>query len=186
MHNLFTQLNKDWTLFLDRDGVINKRPIGDYVKSPEKFVFLDGVLEAIKILSDKFGRIVIVTNQQGIGKGRMTEGDLKKIHENMLFKIEKAGGKIDKIYHCPELAINPNNCRKPGLTMAKRAKDDFPEIDFRKSVMAGDSKSDMEFGRNAGMETILINTNRSRLENSLFDAEFPDLISFAKSLSAND
>lgn len=70
--------------------------------------------------------------------------------------------------------------------MANHAKADFPEIDFRKSIMAGDTKSDLEFGRNAGMFPVLINTNRSKLDSALFDAEFQSLISFAQSLAAND
>lgn len=186
MNDFLNSVDKSWTLFLDRDGVVNQRPVDDYVKTPESFEFLPGVLEALKILSEKFGRIVIVTNQQGIGKNLMTESDLQAVHQKMLFEIEKAGGKIDKIYHCPDLAKSPENCRKPGLTMANHAKADFPEIDFRKSIMAGDTKSDLEFGRNAGMFPVLINTNRSKLDSALFDAEFQSLISFAQSLAAND
>lgn len=186
MNNFLSSVGKNWTLFLDRDGVINKRPVGDYVKSPESFQFLPGVPEALKMLTAKFGKIVVVTNQQGIGKNLMTEEDLQAIHQKMLDEVERAGAKIDKIYHCPDLAKRPENCRKPGLAMANRAKVDFPEIDFSKSVMAGDTKSDLEFGRNAGMVSILINTNKSILDKSLFDVDFPDLLSFAKSLLAND
>lgn len=186
MNDFLNSVDRIWTLFLDRDGVINKRPVGDYVKSPEGFDFLPGVLDALRTLSEKFGRIVIVTNQQGIGKNLMTEGDLEAVHQKMMAEIDKTGGRIDKIYYCPDLAKSPENCRKPGLTMANRAKADFPEIDFRKSVMAGDTKSDLEFGRNAGMIPVLINTNRSKLDSALFDAEFQSLISFAQSLVAND
>lgn len=186
MNDFSNQFDSTWTLFLDRDGVINRRPIGDYVKSPESFEFLPGVLDAIKILTEKFGRIFIVTNQQGIGKCLMTEDDLAAVHKKMLYEIEKAGGRIDKVYHCPDLAKSQNNCRKPGLTMANRAKADFPEIKFKKSVMAGDTKSDLQFGRNAGMQTVFINTNRTKLDLSLIDTEFPNLISFAKYTLAND
>jgi len=69
--------NKSWTLFLDRDGVINERIVDDYVKNPSEFDFLPGVLQAIKIFTGVFGNIFIVTNQQGIGKGIMSEDDLK-------------------------------------------------------------------------------------------------------------
>ncbi len=86
-----------WSLFLDRDGVINKRLVGDYVKKTEEFVFLDGVLEAIATLSTKFNRIFIVTNQQGIGKGLMTEKDLKQVHDSMEKEIVEHAGKIDRI-----------------------------------------------------------------------------------------
>jgi len=70
-------------LFLDRDGVINVRLIDDYVKRKEEFEFLEGSLEAFKIFAKHFDKIVVVTNQQGIGKGLMSEGDLEKIHSYM-------------------------------------------------------------------------------------------------------
>jgi len=181
-----SKVDKTWTLFLDRDGVINRRPLNDYVKTPESFEFLPGVLHALKILSKIVGRIIVVTNQQGVGKNLMTVKDLEVIHQKMVLDIERAGGRIDKIYHCTDLAKSQNNCRKPGTKMAQQAKTDFPEIDFKKSIMAGDTKTDMEFGRNTGMKTILINTNNSKLEPALFDTEFPDLITLAKSLVAND
>src|SRR5688572_23731927 len=89
------------TLFLDRDGVINERIPGDYVKNWDEFIFLDGVLEALNILARKFNRIVVVTNQQGIAKGLMTEEDLNKVHQRMVLEIQESGGKIDKVYFCP-------------------------------------------------------------------------------------
>lgn len=149
-------IDKSWTLFLDRDGVINKRLPGDYVKEPAEFEFLPGVLESIAAFSKLFGRIIIVTNQQGIGKGLMTENDLQKVHQHMLSEIEAAGGHIDAVYHCPGLAEDDPPCRKSNPGMALQAKEDFPEIDFGKSVMIGDSESDMEFGRRLGMKCILV------------------------------
>lgn len=186
MNDFLKSVDKSWTLFLDRDGVINRRPLNDYVKTPESFEFLPGVLKALKILSKIFGRIIVVTNQQGVGKNLMTLKDLNAVHQKMFYEIERAGGKLDKVYLCTDLANSQNNCRKPGIKMARDAKADFPEIDFKKSIMAGDTKSDLEFGRNAGMIPVLINTNNNKPDSVLFDAEFPDLISFAKSLAAND
>jgi D-glycero-D-manno-heptose 1,7-bisphosphate phosphatase len=98
----------------------------------------------------------VVTNQQGIGKGKMTEADLAKIHRNMKKMIRKTGGHIDRIYHCPDLESLQANCRKPGTDMGKRAKADFPEIDFDRSVMVGDADPDLLFGQNLGMTTVLI------------------------------
>ncbi len=151
-------VDKSWTLFLDRDGVINKKLDNDYVKNLEEFSFIDGVLEAISNFSNLFGRIVIVTNQQGIGKGIMTHDDLKLVHEFMNEELKKAGGRIDKIYYCPELAAVNAPCRKPNIGMAEEAKKDFPEIDFEKSIMIGDSVSDIEMGVKAGMYTIFISS----------------------------
>ena len=75
------------TLFLDRDGVINKQRPHDYVKSPDEFIFLDGVLEALELLSPLFDHIVIVTNQRGVGKGVMSRETLEEIHALSLIHI---------------------------------------------------------------------------------------------------
>ena len=174
------------SLFLDRDGVINHRPPADYVKKREEFKFLPGVLEALKLLSDRFQRIIIVTNQQGIGKNLMTHEDLKSVHQNMLDEIKVNGGRIDGIYYCPDLDTKQNSCRKPGVRMAEMAKNDFPEIDLNNSLMAGDTASDMAFGRNTGMKTILIGEQDETIKKDLVDYHFHSLFDFAKSLSAND
>ncbi|MEZ4721657.1 MAG: HAD family hydrolase [Flavobacteriales bacterium] len=170
-------IDSSWTLFLDRDGVINKRIVDDYVKHYHEFEFLDGVLEALKLLNPVFDRIVVVTNQQGIGKGVMTERDLLAIHEHMLAEVFTEGGRIDAIFHCPELAENDPACRKPNTGMAIEAREQFPEIDFSKSIMVGDSDSDMEFGERLGMRCAFIG------ENSAYEP-FPALIHFAKRITS--
>lgn len=149
-------IDKSWTLFLDRDGVINKKLDNDYVKHWIEFEFIDGAIDAIRFLSDTFGRIVIVTNQQGIGKKLYRLEDLEIIHKNMMYEIGYHGGRIDKVYFSPYLAAENHPTRKPGIGMALAAQKDFPEIDFKKSIIVGDSISDMEFGRTAGMVTIYI------------------------------
>jgi histidinol-phosphate phosphatase family protein len=143
-------------LFLDRDGVINRRLVGEYVRRWEEFEFLPGVLQALEILNPIFHRIFIVTNQQGIGKGMMTEDDLSGIHRKMEEVILKAGGHIDRIYHCPDLADSRSDFRKPRPGMAFLAKADFPDVDMASSVMVGDSQSDIGFARNAGMQSVFI------------------------------
>lgn len=162
------EIDNTWTLFLDRDGVINRRIENDYVKTWEEFEFLDGALEAIALAKDLFQTVVVVTNQQGIGKGIMTEASLAFIHTQMVKSIEEQGGKIDKVYHCPELASANPASRKPNVGMAMSAKVDFPEIVFKKSLMVGDSPSDMEFGQRMEMKTAFIGSD-SRFEcyNSL-------------------
>ena len=77
-------IDKSWSLFLDRDGVINTRLVDDYVKCWEDFEFLPGVLEAIKCFNKLFSTIVVVTNQQGIGKGLMKVETLNNIHKKMM------------------------------------------------------------------------------------------------------
>jgi D-glycero-D-manno-heptose 1,7-bisphosphate phosphatase len=162
--SIFKKLNvdKSWTLFLDRDGVINLHFPKDYVKNWDEFFFLDGALEAIKRFSSIFGRIVVVTNQQGVGKGKMTEDTLQSIHINMLNEIENIGGRLDSIYSATSLVNDDEyGLRKPKIGMALQAQIDFPEIDFAKSIIVGDSITDMEFGRNAGMFTVFVSDKES-------------------------
>jgi D-glycero-alpha-D-manno-heptose 1-phosphate guanylyltransferase len=165
----FTQTHSAKFLFLDRDGVINKHLPGDYVKNIEQFEFLPGVLEALVHFSSYFTHIVVVTNQQGIGKGLYTEDDLKEVHTFMLKKITEAGGRLDAVYFCPSLEKNNDPCRKPNIGMGLQAQRDFPAIDFKQSVMIGDSMSDMQFGRNLGMFTIWISSDEEKEFN-------PDLV----------
>lgn len=172
-------INKDWTLFLDRDGVINQQLLDDYVKKWSEFKFKDNVLFSLKKLSALFGRIIIVTNQQGIGKGIMTVDELEIVHKKMKEEIEKAGGRIDRIYFCPKLEKENSEMRKPNQGMALQAKSDFPEIDFEKSIMVGDSISDMQFGKNAGMKTVLITVKNKIYDKSeLIDFRFESIKEF--------
>ena len=151
------KIDKGWTLFLDRDGVINLHYPNDYVKKWDEFYFLEGVLDALKNLATVFRRIIVVTNQQGVGKGLMSKVDLEFIHDEMLREVRKYGGRIHAIYAATDLLENDKGkLRKPDTGMAKKAKKDFPEIDFSKSIIVGDSLSDMMFGRNAGMITVFI------------------------------
>lgn len=171
-NEIFKNLNidKSWTLFLDRDGVINKKIEGDYVRKWEQFEFLPNVIEALKILRSIFGRIIIVTNQRGIGRGFMTEEDLRDIHKNMFAVLNKENIIIDRIYYCPhDYEKDKCSCRKPNIGMALQAKRDFPEIDFKKSVMVGDSLIDIEFGNKLNMLSILIGSNAQAGFKSLYE-----------------
>lgn len=158
---LFPAIDRTWTLFLDRDGVLNKKRDNDYVKAVHELEILPQTDEAIAALSQIFGRTVIVTNQQGIGKGLMTEAHLAEIHAHLARHIARAGGKIDAFYHAPHLKHENSPLRKPEIGMALQAQSDFPEIDFKKSIMVGDSPSDMEFALKAGMVPMLISDTAS-------------------------
>lgn len=142
-------------LFLDRDGVINAHRPDDYVKSLDEFIFLPDALEALCHLSHHFTHVIVVTNQRGVGKGKMSESSLNEVHTYLMRQVEEAGGKIDAIYYSIHLDDDHPN-RKPNGGMAFEAKNEFPEIDFEKSIMIGDSRSDIEFGRRLEMTTILI------------------------------
>jgi len=173
-------INKNWTLFLDRDGVINKKIDHDYVKQWIEFEFIEGVLDALKFLNTLFGNIIVVTNQQGIGKKLYRKEDLELIHKNMLYEIAYHGGKIDKVYFSPYLKSENHPYRKPGIGMALKAKEDISSINFKQSIMIGDSMSDMEFGRNAGMKTIYISEEIT--ENDKIDFNFKSLNEFVISI----
>lgn len=174
-------VNKQTTLFLDRDGVINVRPIDSYIFNPEEFVFIDGVLEAIAVFSQVFSRIIVVTNQQGVGKKLMTLDDLNEVHQYMLDRVARSGGKIDKVYVAPHLKEEQSVMRKPNSGMGLQAKADFPDIDFRNSVMVGDTVSDVSFGKRLDMTTVVVGTEYRHVYNlSHADYCFDSLLSFSK------
>jgi len=176
-------IDKSWTLFLDRDGVINHEKENDYIRNRDEFQFYDGVAEAVSALSKHFGRIIITTNQKGIGKDLMTVADLDDIHSKMLSHIEKAGGRIDKIYYCPDLADDSPN-RKPNPGMIFQAKNDFPEIDLSRSIIVGNRTSDMNFGRNAGVYTVFVATTHPEVPypDPKIDLRFNSLFEFANAV----
>lgn len=177
-------IDRGWTLFLDRDGIINRLRVDDYVKSWDEFEFLPGVLKAIPVLNALFERLIIITNQQGIGKGVVKQSAVEEVHKKMLKMILKAGGKIHGIYVCPYLEREHHPCRKPDTGMALQAKSDFPRIDFKRSIMLGDSVSDMELGRRLGMINILIvnNIQNTIINKNLYDFTYPDLFSFSEEI----
>ncbi len=146
-----TLFPQDEFLFLDRDGILNKHLLGDYVRNWSMWEWLPGILEAMPVLAKRFKRIFIVTNQQGVGKGLMTEEDLEDVHRHMLADIEAAGGRIDRVYVCTALESEKSPNRKPEIGMALQAQHDFPEVDFHRSVMVGDSKSDELFAQRSRM-----------------------------------
>jgi D-glycero-D-manno-heptose 1,7-bisphosphate phosphatase len=178
-----TQIDKSWTLFLDRDGVINHEKYQDYVYNYDEFIFYEGALEAMKLFNDRFGHIVIATNQRGIGKGLMTEDDLHQIHARMLHDIVAAGGRIDRIYYCTSLDNDHPN-RKPHPGMAREAVKDLPGIDLHRSLIIGNNISDMEFGRNAGMFTVFVKTTHPEqpMPHPAIDLAVNSLHDFAKAL----
>src|SRR5665811_2377549 len=132
------KIDKSWTLFLDRDGVINNEKHMDYINTWDEFKFFPGVKEAIKKFTEKFGNIFIITNQRGVAKGLTKLEDLEVMHKNLLNEVIAAGGKITKIYICTDLDNSSPN-RKPNPGMGLQAKKEFPEVDFSKSVMIGNT-----------------------------------------------
>ncbi len=156
------------------------------MKTVEEFHFCEQALAALSSLATLFDRIVVVTNQQGIGKGLMTEEMLLDIHGEMLSAILANNGRIDAIYYCPHLASFGCNCRKPGTGMPQQAKAEFPDIDFSQSIMVGDSITDMQMGRSLGMYCVWINADHRMDEiipDDLFDLKCSSLAVLAEVLT---
>lgn len=179
------RIDQSWTLFLDRDGVINHEKDNDYINTWTEFVFYPGTVDAVRRFSKLFHRIIVVTNQRGVGKGVTALEDLEQIHRNMREEIMMAGGRIDAVYYCPDLDESSYH-RKPNPGMGLHALKDFPDIDLTRSVMVGNTLSDMQFGRNLGMYTVFLTTTRPEVDihDNRIDAVFDSLLSFADQLPA--
>ncbi len=171
------------TLFLDRDGVINVESVGSYITSWKEFEFHEGVLSSISTFSHIFSTIVVVTNQRGVGRGIMSMDALKDISANMIAQVKDAGGRIDKVYSCIAISDQDHN-RKPNTGMGLQAKEDFPNIDFRNSVMVGNTMSDMEFGKRLGMHTVFLTTKYPAFElpHDFIDEQYSSLLAWAQTL----
>lgn len=176
-------INKEWTIFLDRDGVINREKYKDYVYNYNEFFFYEAVPEAIKTLAGIAGPIIITTNQRGVGKGLMTEAALQILHRQMKQDLVAAGGRIDAIYYCTAVNNDHPN-RKPNPGMIWQACTDFPAINLKKALIVGNNLSDMEFGRNAGIHTVFVKTTHpdQALPHPWIDRAYPSLPDFAKAL----
>ncbi len=174
-------IDSTWTLFLDRDGVINERKMGGYIENTDELTLLKGVPEAIADFTSLFSNIFVVTNQQGISKKIMTACNLIEIHSYIDDILGKSGGKITKYYFAPELKSDPHSTRKPLPFMGLKAKEEFPEVNFEKSVMIGDTDSDILFGKNLGMKTVRIKT----IEPIKIEADYTcfSLMEFSKQIA---
>ncbi len=145
-----------WTVFLDRDGTINRKASeGEYVLSADQLVLLDGAAAAIARLRSAGARVVVVTNQRGVALGRMTLDDLASVHGELAARLAGAGAALDAIYACPH-ERGSCDCRKPAPGMFLRAVEDEPSIDLEGSAMVGDSITDVEAGARLGMTTVLL------------------------------
>ena len=177
------QIDHNWTIFLDRDGVINHEKENDYINSWEEFKFYEGAKAALAVFATKFKYIIIITNQRGVGRGITSIENLEEVHRNMSQAVSQAGGRIDGIYFCPDLDKNSTN-RKPNAGMAFQAKNDFPDIDFSKTIMVGNNISDMAFGRAIGATTVFLTTTSPHITINHEQVDFihDSLLQFAQSL----
>lgn len=154
------RLSHPGVAFLDRDGTINaKAPDGDYIKRPDELRLLPGAAEAIRRLNDAGVHVIVVSNQRGIALGRMSDRDLEEVQGELSRQLDAgAGAHIDAFFHCPH-EIGQCDCRKPETGMFRQAMALFPWIDLERSVLVGDSESDVEAGRRLGIATLRLGVN---------------------------
>ena len=140
-------------VLIDRDDTIAKDV--PYCDDPAKFELYEHVPPAIKRLNDAGYKVIVVTNQSGIGRGYFTEETLSRIHDKMIRTVEAAGGRIDDVFHCPHTPDDNCSCRKPEVGMGLAAISKH-SINPRISFMVGDHEKDMEFGRRLGFRCIQV------------------------------
>lgn len=179
---MFQKNTKYNSLFIDRDGVINKRNFNGYITQISEFEFLPNVIEAFIILRPKFDNIFIVTNQQGVAKKLMSVQDLNSIHDFMLSSLLTENINIQEVFCCTHLESENCDCRKPKIAFFEKATNKYPNINKEKSFMVGDTISDMMFGRNSGIKTVLISENPiiEKKNQNLIDYSYKSLYEFAK------
>ncbi|WP_226668398.1 D-glycero-alpha-D-manno-heptose-1,7-bisphosphate 7-phosphatase [Metabacillus litoralis] len=163
-------------VFLDRDGVINEVLSNrvKFVNKPEQMYLLEGVGEAVKLLNDAGYFVFVVTNQGGVGLGYMKEEMLLKVHEKMKHDIEEYGGKIDDIIYCPHKPHAGCACRKPEPEMLHQLAKKH-NVNLNESFMIGDRDVDIQAGKQAGTNTILIGDEKELADfqfRSLYEAAF--------------
>jgi D-glycero-D-manno-heptose 1,7-bisphosphate phosphatase len=148
-------------VFIDRDGVINVDPIGDYVKSWKEFRFEEGALEGLKAVTDLGYEIILISNQAGIGDGIYTESALHDIHSNMLKEFEKNGIRIRGAYFCIHGKQAGCKCRKPEIGLFERAAKEV-QFDRASTFFIGDKLTDVQAGKRFGLKTIMVLTGHGK------------------------
>jgi D-glycero-D-manno-heptose 1,7-bisphosphate phosphatase len=157
-------LKKNKILFLDRDGVINIEK--NYLYKIEDFEFVDGLFETCRLYQDRGYKIIIVTNQSGIGRGYYTHADFAKLTDWMITEFKSNGVNILDIFYCPHTPDDKCDCRKPSIGMVQKA-DNLYSVDFENSIMVGDKESDIELAINANIgKKILVKSGHKVDEKS--------------------
>ena len=152
------------TVIVDRDGTLNERPPpATYVTRPEDLRWLPGALEGLAVLREAGRRVVVVTNQAGIGRGAMTEDDLAAVNARLLADAEAAGGRIEAIYHCPHDWDEGCECRKPRPGMLFQAQRDF-HLDLTRTPFVGDDERDGQAADAAGCPFVMVSESHGMLD----------------------
>ncbi|MBK7421288.1 MAG: lipopolysaccharide heptosyltransferase II [Nitrospira sp.] len=149
------------TVFLDRDGTLNVDT--GYVKSPDDFTVLPGVGAALARLKQAGARLVVVTNQSGLGRGYFSSRDLEAIHSKLRLVLAEDGVTLDGLYFCPHHPDDHCNCRKPARGMIDRAHAEL-KVDLSRAYVIGDSIRDVELAKQVGARSLLVMTGPSGAE----------------------
>ncbi len=164
-------------VFLDRDGVLNRNR-NDHVKAWDEFHFIPGALSAMRLLATIGMPIVVVTNQAIINQGKVPRSTVEFIHARMTSRIQRTGGRVDRILYCPHTSEEHCGCRKPQPGLLMLAAHEL-NIDLARSVFVGDALTDIEAGQRAGCRTVLVRSGRgndalSKLSQSV--VRWPDTV----------
>jgi D-glycero-D-manno-heptose 1,7-bisphosphate phosphatase len=163
-------------VFLDRDGVINRKaPEGEYITRWEQMHFLSGVAPAISLLNEAGFRVIVVSNQRCVAKRLITTADLNTMHQRMADVLGESGARIDGIYYCPHENQPACGCRKPAAGMLLQAAREH-RIDLAASWMIGDSESDVQAGRTAGCKTARLLLSPDEASECAADLIAPSLL----------
>jgi D-glycero-D-manno-heptose 1,7-bisphosphate phosphatase len=147
--------------FLDRDGVLNRKmPEGHYVTTPEEFELLPGAIPGLRMLAARGYLLIVVTNQRGVARGKLTLDNLSAIHRKMERLLGENGLALAAIYFCPH-GKDECDCRKPKPGMLRKAFESFPDLAAGESVLFGDSNSDVEAARRVGVPAVKMPANGS-------------------------
>ncbi|MGB7062393.1 MAG: D-glycero-beta-D-manno-heptose 1,7-bisphosphate 7-phosphatase [Candidatus Zixiibacteriota bacterium] len=145
--------------FLDRDGTIIEEK--DFIKTADQIEFVPGSIDAIKMLRSLGYKIVVVSNQSGIGRGILTEKMVTDVNASFLRRLEEQGAPADGLYFCPHHPYDNCDCRKPKTGMIQRAVREL-KLDLRDAVVVGDKLADIQLGKNIGATTVLVLTGYGR------------------------
>lgn len=151
-------LHTQRVLFLDRDGVINEKAApGDYITSWDAFRFCEGIADLLAVAAERGFHNIVITNQQCVGKGLLSQAALESLHRRMIRELASAGARIDRIYYCPHLESDGCTCRKPRPGMLQQAIHDLGDgVDIANSFFVGDTETDMTAGKAVGVNTVLL------------------------------
>ncbi len=158
-------MNRNKTIFLDRDGVINDNSVAYYVHTIEDFIINEGVIESLIQFQKNGYQLIVITNQGGIAKNQYKNLDVSKLNQHLELKLSENGIKLKDIFHCPHHSdISKCLCRKPESILFEKAIAKY-NVDVTKSFMIGDSERDLVAAKKVGVKGIKVKANGNLFES---------------------